>query len=181
MIRTGRRFGRYRVYALSCLKEVFKISYSKLFPAVFIAVLLSGCSLGKGKPEHIGKPSANDGEGVRIEDRASKFSKQFGITLSDNVKKAALEAVDGSASSGLATFDDAKGVQLVTVLANLPNPERKEKYTVRLISNDKPILLGMLTVAKGGWMIEKQVHVDQNIYRTVEVLKGTQIVLKGSF
>lgn len=153
---------------------------SKLIIITISALLLAGC-FHKGKPENVGKPSAGQGEGVEIEDRVSKLSKQFGVTLPDGVKKAALNAIEGSASSGLATIEEAQGAQLVTILANLPDLEKGEKYVARLSGGEKPIVLGSLSVAKGGWMIEQRVNADPSVYKTVEVLKGTQVVLRGAF
>ena len=144
-------------------------------------LLLSGCSFGKGKPEQVGKPSTAPGEGIEIEDRVSKLSKQFGVSFSDSVKKAVLNPVDGSPSSGLATLEDTKGSQLITILANLPELTKKEKYSAQLIGNDKPIMLGNLLIAKGGWMIERKVNIDPSAYKGIEVLKDKQVVLKGSF
>lgn len=111
----------------------------------------------------------------------SKLSKQFGVTLPDGVKKAALNAVDGSASSGLATIEEVQEAQLVTVLANLPDLAKGEKYAARLSGGDKPVVLGSLSIAKGGWMIEQRVNADPSVYKTVEVLKGASVVLRGKF
>lgn len=138
---------------------------------------MAGC-FHKGKPENLGKTGAGDGEGVSIEDRVSELSKQFGITVPDGVDKAALNSVDGSAASGLATRD-AKG--LVTVIANLPDLSGKDKYTAQLTSSDNKINLGALAVSKAGWMIEKSVNADPAVYKTVEVLLGDKVVLRGSF
>jgi len=140
-------------------------------------LLLAGC-FHKGKPENLGKTGANDGEGVSIEDRVSELSKKFGINVPDDVEKAALNAVDGSAGSGLATRD-AKG--LITVIANLPEVSGKDKYSAQLVSSDNKVSLGTLVVSKAGWMIEKTVNADPASYKTIEVLLGDKVILRGNF
>lgn len=158
-----------------------KIAISRWLLVIGSAVALAGCSLGGGKPENVGKPSAGEGEGVEIEDRVGKLSKQFGLTFSDNSRKAILDAVDGSGSSGLATLEGVEKAQLVTVLANLPDLGKKEEYVAQLTGNGKPIMLGALSIAKGGWMLERKVNIDSTVYKTIEILKGEQTILRGSF
>lgn len=153
---------------------------SKIVITILSSILLAGC-FHKGKPADVGKPSANEGEGVEIEDRVSKLSKQFGVTLPDGVKKAALDPVDGSPSSGLATLEETKGAHLIAILANLPDLGKRETYMAQLTGNEKPVALGTLSLAKGGWTLERKVNIDPTIYKTVEVLKGSQVILKGSF
>lgn len=138
-------------------------------------LLLAGC-FHKGKPEGIGKESAGSGEGVEIEDRISQLSKKFGVVVPENVQKAVLNSIDDSGATGLATRDD-RG--LVTILANLPDV--KLGYTARLTEGDKKFELGALQVSKGGWMVEKTINQEAAGYRTVEVLEGQTVVLRGQF
>lgn len=183
MIRTAKKSGRCRILLpgeVFKINSKFKIQSSKLFVALFSGLLLAGC-FHKGKPENVGKPAASQGEGIEIEDRISKLSKQFGVSVPDGVKKAALESVDGSPSSGIATLDEKTGSPLITILANLPDLEKKETYTAQLVGGERPVSLGVLTIAKGGWMIERKANIDLSIFKTVEVLKGPQVVLRGSF
>jgi len=137
---------------------------------------LAGCS-HKGKPEDLGKETAS-GEGVEIEDKIGKLQKQFGFIPSENVERAVLNPVDGSSSSGLAIRDKAG---IVTVMANLPDTTGKQKYTARLVQDDKILVLGGLASNKGGWMLEKTLTDEAAKYRVVEILEGANVVLKGQF
>lgn len=137
------------------------------------ALLLTGC-LNKTKPENLGKETAS-GEGVEIEDKIGKLQKQFGVIPSENVERAILNSVDGSSSSGLAIRDKAG---IVTVMANLPDTTGKQKYTARLIQDDKISVLGGLTSNKGGWMLEVSAKTGEG-YKTVEVLLDGLTVLRG--
>ncbi|GEM_PF-6594813 len=137
---------------------------------------MAGCS-HKGKPEDLGKETAS-GEGVEIEDKIGKLQKQFGFIPSENVERAVLNPVDGSSSSGLAIRDKAG---IVTVMANLPDTTGKQKYTARLVQDDKILVLGGLASNKGGWMLEKTLTDEAAKYRVVEILEGANVVLKGQF
>ena len=97
---------------------------SKILLVLTAGLVLAGC-FHKGKPEGVGKEAAGGGEGVEIEDRVSQIQKQFGVTIPEDVQKTALNPVDGSAASGLATRDDRR---LVTILANLPDCQISFNY-----------------------------------------------------
>lgn len=143
--------------------------------AIF-SFLLAGC-IDRGRPEQVGVPDV--GEGIKIEDRVSQLSDQFGVTIPDMVEKALLEAVDESPSSGLATREITTDKSEVTILANLPDIE--DGYTARLLSDGDAMELGDLQATKGGWLLEKQVSTGLEVYRTVEVRRGDQVVLRGEF
>ena len=136
---------------------------------------MAGC-FHKGKPQDLG--ISGTGEGVNIEDRVSEFGKQFGVTIPEDVDKAVLESTAGEPASGLATRD-RKQPAMVTILANLPDSETD--YTARLIQDDKQFELGNMTVAKGGWMVEKTLTDETQDFQTVEVLRGETVVLRGEF
>ena len=140
-------------------------------------VLLTGC-LNKGKPQDLG--ISGTGEGVNIEDRVSEFGKQFGVTIPEDVDKIVLGSTTGEPASGLATRD-RKLPATVTILANLPDLTGKDKYSAYLTDNNQKIYLGDLSVAKAGWMLEKTVSADPLVHRTVEVLRGETVVLRGEF
>ena len=139
------------------------------------ALLLSGC-FHKGKPENIGKETSS-GEGVEIEDKIGKLQKQFGFIPAENVERAVLNPVDGSISSGLAIRDNTG---IVTIMANLPDIAAKQRYTARLVQEDKIFVLGGLVSNKGGWMLEVSVKTGEN-YKTAEVLLDGAVVLRGEF
>ena len=148
---------------------------SKIAIILLAAVLLAGC-FHKGKPQDLGLPET--GEGIQIEDKVSEIGKQFGVTIPEDVDKAVLESTAGEPASGLATRD-RKQPAMVTILANLPDSETD--YTARLIQDDKQFELGNMTVAKGGWMVEKTLTEEAAGYRTVEVLRGETVILRGEF
>lgn len=150
---------------------------TKVAVVLLAGLLLSGC-LNKGKPQDLGL--SGTGEGISIEDRVSEFGKQFGVTIPEDVDKIVLESTTGEPASGLATRD-RKQPATVTILANLPDLTGKEKYSVYLVDNNQKIFLGDLSVAKAGWMLEKTVSADPLAYRTVEVLRGEKVVLRGEF
>jgi hypothetical protein len=149
------------------------IRYSLL--VIGAALLLTGC-LNKDKPENLGKGTAS-GEGVEIEDKIGKLQKQFGFIPSENVERAVLNPVDGSISSGLAIRDNTG---IVTIMANLPDIAAKQRYTARLVQEDKILVLGGLVSNKGGWMLEVSVKTGKN-YKTAEVLLDGLTVLRGEF
>lgn len=149
------------------------IRYSLL--VIGAALLLSGC-LNKTKPENLGKETAA-GEGVEIEDKIGKLQKQFGVLPSEDVERSILNPVDGSVSSGLAIRDKA-GV--TTVMANLPDIKGRQKYSARLIKDEKIIALGELISNKGGWMLETSVKAGEE-YKVVEVLLDGLTILRGAF
>lgn len=149
------------------------IRYSLL--VIGAALLLAGC-LNKTKPENLGKETAS-GEGVEIEDKIGKLQKQFGVVPSENVERSILNPVDGSASSGLAIRDKA-GV--ITVMANLPDIKGRQKYSARLIKDEKIVSLGELASNKGGWMLETSVRAGEE-YKMVEVLLDGLTILRGAF
>ncbi len=154
---------------------MIKIVIRKSLLVIGAAILLAGC-FHKGKPRDLGLPET--GEGIEIEDKVSQLGKQFGVTIPENVDKVVLESTTGEPTSGLATRDRKTG-GLVTILANLP--DSKLGYTARLTEGDKKFYLGNLIVTKGGWMVEKTLTEAAAGYRTVEVLEGPTVVLKGEF
>jgi len=138
-------------------------------------VALAGC-FHKGKPQDLGLPET--GEGVKIEDKISQLSQQFGVTIPEDVDTTVLESTTGEPASGLATRDRKTG-GLVTILANLP--DSKLGYSANLTEGDKKFDLGNLQVTKGGWMVEKTLTEEAAGYQTVEVLEGQNVVLRGQF
>ena len=96
------------------------------------------------------------GEGVEIEERASEFAKQMGITLPLDVQKAELKDVSGGTGSGLATRKFAGGEFSHSVLAALPDPEDGTWYEGWLVRSEPMniVFTGRLRMAKGGWVLD---------------------------
>lgn len=150
---------------------------SKIAIILLTSLALAGC-FNKGKPQDLGLPETDEGEGIKIEDQISELGKQFGVTIPEDVDKVVLESTSGEPASGLATRDRKTG-GLVTILANLP--DSKLGYAARLTEGDKKFELGDLRVSKGGWMVEKTLTEEAAELNTVEVLEGQTVVLKGQF
>lgn len=156
-----------------------KISIFSL--AVLAAVLLAGC-VYEGKPEFLAKSSSSQGEGVEIEDRVSELSRQFGVEVPATGDQAVLDPIDGGAAFGVATREETgAGRVMVTVLANLPQPEDGQTYVVRLAEADDVVLLGELIEEKAGWMLERSVNIDPNTHNMVEIVSNDQVILRGQF
>jgi hypothetical protein len=98
------------------------------------------------------------------------------ITLPDNANKANLKDVAGGAGVGLASKQDTGSNTKVSVIAGLPAPQKGKSYQAYIgDENGKKILIGQLTEAKGGWLLEKQMKKAD-----VENLKQVTVVEKSS-
>ncbi len=96
------------------------------------------------------------GEGVEIEERASEFAKQMGITIPSDVQKTELKDVAGGTGTGLSTRKFTGGTFAHSVLAGLADPEEGTWYEAWLVRNEPFDLVytGKLRMAKGGWVLD---------------------------
>jgi hypothetical protein len=99
-------------------------------------------------------------------------SKLNGLVIPDDGNKIELKNVSNLEALGIAT---EKGVY-----ANLPDLEEGEHYRVLLGNGTKTIVLGNLTKAKGGWILEHDLSKYVG-YKQIFILKGEQRILEGSF
>jgi hypothetical protein len=151
---------------LSSLKVKTKNFFTGFILLVVIvaAVLLIGRKVKVSKPV---TPVATPSIQQKIE---SKFK---GLTIPANVEQVELKDVSGGGSMGVATRQE--------IIADLPNL-RKGKFYQGFLENTsgKSILLGNLSMAKGGWILE---YNSSNYpgYNKVTVMEGKTLILEGSF
>jgi len=130
------------------------------------------------------------GEGIEIEERASEFAKQMGVTLPEDVEKASLADVSGGEGSGIATRDFVEGSFSHSVLAAVPEPVAGSWYEGWLVRPDPfdVVYTGKLRVAKGGWVLDYTANEDLTDHTQVVVTlekvddqKPEAHILEGSF
>lgn len=130
------------------------------------------------------------GEGVEIEERASEFAKQMGISIPSDVQKAQLKDVTGGTGTGLATRKYANGTFTHSVLAGLADPEPGYWYEGWLVRNEPldVVYTGKLRMAKGGWVLDYTGTQDLSDHSKVVVTrekvddrKPETHVLEGNF
>lgn len=130
------------------------------------------------------------GEGVEIEEKASQFAKQMGITVPADMQKAELKDVTGGTGTGLATRKFASGVFTHSVLAGIADPEPGTWYEAWLQRLDPAdmVYTGKLRMAKGGWVLDYTGTQNLSDHNTVIVTrervddrKPEVHVLEGNF
>lgn len=142
-------------------------------------MLLAGC-FHQGEPATVTEPPAPAEE--NLDSRVDELSRQLGVDVSQAAEKAVLEAVDGSPSSGLATRDVVSTSMIsMTVVANLPDLLVGQRYLAQLRDNGNIVELGELEMKKAGWLLERSINVDPLTYKTVEVYRDSDVILRGSF
>jgi len=100
---------------------------------------------------------------------------KFKIEIPEDVEKAELRDVSGGNASGIATRKLDKGTFNLSVLVDLPDPERGKFYEAWLIKSEEGkvdyslVSLGKLWLAKGGWMIDFKSQKDLSEYNKILV------------
>jgi hypothetical protein len=112
-----------------------------------------------------------------IEQTSSKFN---GLTIPLGATTADLKNVAGGQSTGIAFFEKTNGTYTYTVAAELPAPS-SGSYQAYLTDGKTNILMGTLTVGKGGYIVNYSSTKDLSNYKTVFVNLGTKRILEGSF
>lgn len=119
---------------------------------------------------------------------------KFKVDIPDNAPKAELKAADGGDASGIATKKEEAGTNVITILADLPEPESGKVYQGWLVKGEEGedsydiVSAGRLTSAKGGYMLNFQSKADYSDHSKVIVSeekpgssKISKAVLEGSF
>lgn len=115
-------------------------------------------------------------ETLSVED---ELEQRFNMELPEGVERAELTDQTGGNSSAIATRSYESGVYEMTLLADVPDGS----YTARLTdeNSEQTRNLGSLRVAKGGYLLEYEASEDLTGLNTVEVLTGSEVILRGSF
>ena len=122
------------------------------------------------------------------------FEDRFNIQVPDDVDKSELKDVSSGDARGLATKKYESGQFTHAVLADLPDPEQGSFYEGWLVRGNEGdenfayISTGMMTLGKGGYMLEFESSTDYSEYSGVVVTlekiddkKPEQHILEGSF
>lgn len=109
-----------------------------------------------------------------------KIEDAFKVDIPDDADKAELNGSDGS---GIATREYKDQKFTATILADLPDKDASYRVEIRKADQaEDKIVLGVMRVAKGGYMIEYQSNKDLTSYEKVVVLTAdSKVVLEGSF
>ena len=113
--------------------------------------------------------------------------EESGATISAEGERANLADETGGASTGVATREGEGEMTTYMVLASLPDPENGNYYAWIDNGDETYTLVGMMSPAKGGYLIEKQVEAASEGQQAVVSLESqvgeapTNVVLRGSF
>ena len=99
-------------------------------------------------------------------------TKFKGLVIPDDSEKIELKDVSGGSGIGIATKSE--------ILADLPDLANGKFYQVWLSKDSKNILLGHLTKAKGGYLLNYDLTKFPG-YNKVIVTSGSTHILEGSF
>jgi hypothetical protein len=99
-------------------------------------------------------------------------SKLKGFTIPTDTERIELKDVSGGDNFGIATKNE--------ILADLPELTSGERYQAYLEKDNKAVLLGKLTEAKGGWILNYD-SVKFSGYNKVFITLGSKHILEGSF
>ena len=120
-----------------------------------------------------------------LEERQQEMEDRFRVDIPDDVDKANLE---GNGGSGIATRDGQEVGSSVTVLADLPDPESGKFYQAWLRKDGELESLGVMSVVKGGYLLDSSLRESGVSYNDVVITLETTlddnpetIILQGSF
>lgn len=135
------------------------VGFIILVVAISAVILIKRNSANKIKPLVINTPSTE-----------SKIKNTFkNISFSDDENKIELKDVNGGESFGVVTKTE--------ILANLPQLNDNQIYTVVLIKGEDLIKLGKMKEAKGGFILE--FNSGSYVGYKVRVLNGNKVILEG--
>ncbi len=131
---------------------------------------------------------------VEASSTEQEMEDKFKLDIADDAPKAELKSVGDSDASGIATRKDADNSHVVTILADLPDPEKGFVYQGWLVKGEEGqdgynlVSAGRLTSAKGGYMLNFQSKADYSEYKKIVISQEKSIaskigtkVLEGSF
>lgn len=102
-----------------------------------------------------------------------KIKEKFGnLVIPSDTKKMELKDLSGGESFGVVTDTE--------ILAYLPEPPKGEMYKAWLVKDGKKTLLGILSEAKGGWILNFNFSKYSN-YEKLVITLGSKEILQGSF
>ncbi len=98
-----------------------------------------------------------------------KIEETFRLDIPEDIEKAELKDVTGGTATGIATREFVNGVFTHSVLVDLPDPEPGYFYEGWLVKGDKFFSTGKMRIAKGGYLLEYDSHVDYSDYGKVVI------------
>lgn len=123
-----------------------------------------------------------------------EIEERFNVVLPEDAEKIQLKDTGGKDATAIATRTFSQGTFTVTVLADLPVPNKGEFYQGWIIKGEKGdkdykvLTLGRLSVAKGGYIVEFKASQDYSGYERVVVSRESiadreieETVLEGVF
>ncbi len=124
-----------------------------------------------------------------------KLEDKFKVDIPDDAPKAELKATDGGDASGIATHAYKDGNYKLTVLADLPEPDKGTAYQAWIVKGEEGkddynlISAGRLTTGKGGYMLDYQSKKDYTDHNKIVISEekaqtnkiGDAKVLEGNF
>ena len=135
---------------------------------IVIVIIVAGVLVIRNRAKIAPKvtPSATPSIQQQIE---NKFK---GLVVPQGEAGIDLKDVSGGAGMGIATRSE--------IIADLPTLPSGQFYQVWLENNGKTVLLGKLSMAKGGWILNYNSSTYPG-YNKVIVTVGTKHILEGSF
>lgn len=134
---------------------------------IVVVVVVAGVLVIKNrKATSVLAPSASPSIQQQIE---SKFK---GLVIPTDAEKIELKDVSGGSGMGIATRNE--------ILADLPTLPNGQFYQGWLEKDGKTIPLGILELAKGGWILNYNSSVYPG-YNKIVVTVGEKHILEGSF
>ena len=119
------------------------------------------------------------------------IEERFGRTIPEDVERAELimpSGVSRDQISAIATRDVRDKVTIVTVLADLDDPQPGTRYFAWVSNDEEFVLLGALRVAKGGWLIDYETDRNLTNYDRVVISQESQVseqpkgvIVEGTF
>ena len=142
---------------------------------VFLIIIIAAVLIIKDiyKPKLVVSPSVTP----TIEHVPGKFN---GLTVPQGAATANLSDISGGQGTGVVILEKTNGTFSYTVAANLPAPTTGV-YQAYLTDGKTTLLMGTLTVGKGGYIVNYSSVKDLSGYKTVFVALGTTHILEGSF
>lgn len=135
---------------------------------IFLVVVAVVLLLKESKKRSIPAPTPYPSPSIE-----QKVKEKFGnLVLPSDTKKMELKDVSGGEGFGIVTETE--------ILAYLPDLQKGEVYKAWLVNNGKRTLLGIISEAKGGWILGFDFSKYSN-YDNLVITAGSKDILVGSF